>query len=416
MLSRMTQETAKNFYADLGVDVEAAFARLDKIPVSIHCWQGDDVNGFENSGELDGGIAVTGNYPGRARNIQELKCDIEKMLSLVPGAKRLNIHAIYADTEGKKVERNELDVTHFASWIDFAKKNKLGLDFNPTFFAHPLAANGTLSSADAAVRKYWIEHAVNCRKIGAEFGKQLNDPCVTNVWIPDGFKDTPFDRLSPRKRLEESLDAIFAADVDTKYNLDAVESKLFGIGAESCTIGSHEFYMGYAVSRKKLLCLDAGHFHPTEVISDKISSALLFLDEILLHVSRGVRWDSDHVICWDTELQSIASEIIRHNFDRRVHIGLDYFDGSINRISAWTIGARNMYKALLFALLEPADLLRNAENSGDFGTRLGIMEELKTMPFTAIWKEYCERCGVPSGLNFLDEVKAYEKNITSKRS
>ena len=409
-------ETAKNFYADLGVDVEAAFARLDKIPVSIHCWQGDDVNGFENSGELDGGIAVTGNYPGRARNIQELKCDIEKMLSLVPGSKRLNIHAIYADTEGKKVERNELDVTHFASWIDFAKKNKLGLDFNPTFFAHPLAANGTLSSADAAVRKYWIEHAINCRKIGAEFGKQLNDPCVTNVWIPDGFKDTPFDRLSPRKRLEESLDAIFAADVDTKYNLDAVESKLFGIGAESCTIGSHEFYMGYAVSRKKLLCLDAGHFHPTEVISDKISSALLFLDEILLHVSRGVRWDSDHVICWDTELQSIASEIIRHNFDRRVHIGLDYFDGSINRISAWTIGARNMYKALLFALLEPADLLRNAENSGDFGTRLGIMEELKTMPFTAIWKEYCERCGVPSGLNFLDEVKTYEKNITSKRS
>ena len=409
-------ETAKNFYADLGVDVEAAFARLDRIPVSIHCWQGDDVNGFENSGELDGGIAVTGNYPGRARNIQELKCDIEKMLSLVPGSKRLNIHAIYADTEGKKVERNELDVTHFASWIDFAKKNKIGLDFNPTFFAHPLAANGTLSSADAAVRKYWIEHAINCRKIGAEFGRQLNDPCVTNVWIPDGFKDTPFDRLSPRKRLEESLDAIFAADVDTKYNLDAVESKLFGIGAESCTIGSHEFYMGYAVSRKKLLCLDAGHFHPTEVISDKISSALLFLDEILLHVSRGVRWDSDHVICWDTELQAIASEIIRHNFDRRVHIGLDYFDGSINRISAWTIGARNMYKALLFALLEPADLLRNAENSGDFGTRLGIMEELKTMPFTAVWKEYCERCDVPSGLNFLDEVKAYEKNVTSKRS
>ncbi len=408
-------ETAKNFYADLGVDVEAAFARLDQIPVSIHCWQGDDVNGFENSGDLDGGIAVTGNYPGRARNIQELKCDIEKMLSLVPGSKRLNIHAIYADTEGKKVERNELDASHFASWIDFAKKNSLGLDFNPTFFAHPLAANGTLSSADPAIRKYWIEHAINCRKIGAEFGRQLDNPCVTNIWIPDGFKDIPFDRLSPRKRLEESLDAIFAADVDAKYNLDAVESKLFGIGAESCTIGSHEFYMGYAVSRKKLLCLDAGHFHPTEVISDKISSVLLFLDEILLHVSRGVRWDSDHVICWDTELQSIASEIIRNNFERRVHIGLDYFDASINRISAWTIGARNMSKALLFALLEPAELLRNAENSGDYGTRLGIMEELKTMPFAAVWKEYCERSGVPSGLNFLDEVKAYEKNITSKR-
>ena len=408
-------ETAKNFYADLGVDVEAAFARLDQIPVSIHCWQGDDVNGFENSGDLDGGIAVTGNYPGRARNIQELKCDIEKMLSLVPGSKRLNIHAIYADTEGKKVERNELDASHFASWIDFAKKNNLGLDFNPTFFAHPLAANGSLSSADPAIRKYWIEHAINCRKIGAEFGKQLNNPCVTNIWIPDGFKDTPFDRLPPRKRLEESLDAIFAADVDTRYNLDAVESKLFGIGAESCTIGSHEFYMGYAVSRKKLLCLDAGHFHPTEVISDKISSALLFLDEILLHVSRGVRWDSDHVICWDTELQAIASEIVRNNFERRVHIGLDYFDASINRIAAWTIGARNMSKALLFALLEPAELLRNAENSGDYGTRLGIMEELKTMPFAAIWKEYCERSGVPSGLSFLDEVKAYEKNITSKR-
>ena len=409
-------ETAKNFYADLGVDVEAAFARLDKIPVSIHCWQGDDVNGFENSGELDGGIAVTGNYPGRARNIQELKCDIEKMLSLVPGAKRLNIHAIYADTEGKKVERNELDVTHFASWIDFAKKNKLGLDFNPTFFAHPLAANGTLSSADAAVRKYWIEHAVNCRKIGAEFGKQLNDPCVTNVWIPDGFKDTPFDRLSPRKRLEESLDAIFAADVDTKYNLDAVESKLFGIGAESYTVGSHEFYMGYAATRNILLCLDAGHFHPTEVISDKISSALLYGDEVLLHVSRGVRWDSDHVVTLNDELIAIAQEIIRHNYDKKVHIGLDYFDASINRIAAWSIGARNMSKALLTAALEPAQMLADAENSGDYTTRLALMEEFKSLPYAAIWDEFCRRSNVPTNVDFIKNIKDYEASVLSKRN
>ena len=408
-------DTAKAFYADLGVDVEAAFRRLDNIPVSLHCWQGDDVNGFENSSALDGGIAVTGNYPGRARTIEELRADISKVLSLLPGSKRLNIHAIYADTNGKKVERNELDASHFASWIDFAKAEKLGLDFNPTCFSHPLASNGTLSSADAGVRKYWIEHCIQCRKIGAEMGKQLNNPCVTNVWIPDGFKDTPYDRLAPRKRLEESLDAIFAARVDEKFNRDAVECKLFGIGAESCTVGSHEFYMGYAISRKKLGCLDAGHFHPTEVISDKISSCLMFMDEILLHVSRGVRWDSDHVVCWDQELQAIASEIVRHNFDKRVHIGLDYFDASINRIAAWAIGARNMYKALLFALLEPAEMIKAAENSGDYARRLGLMEELKSMPFAAVWNEYCDRAGVPQGMAFLQEVKNYELNVTSKR-
>ena len=409
-------DKAKAFYADLGVDVEAAFRRLDQIPVSLHCWQGDDVNGFENDGALDGGIAVTGNYPGRARNIGELRDDIQKVLSLLPGKKRLNLHAIYADTNGKKVERNELDATHFASWIDFAKAENIGLDFNPTFFSHPLASNGTLSSADPKIRQFWIEHAICCRRIGAEMGKQLGNTCVTNVWIPDGFKDTPYDRLAPRKRLEESLDAIFAENIDKKYNLDAVECKLFGIGAESCTIGSHEFYMGYAVSRNKLCCLDAGHFHPTEVISDKISSCLLFLDEILLHVSRGVRWDSDHVVCWDNELQQIASEIIRNNFDQRVHIGLDYFDASINRIAAWAIGARNMYKALLFALLEPAEMLKNAENSGDYAVRLGIFEELKSMPFAAVWNEYCARHNVPGGMDFLKAVKDYEINVTSKRN
>ncbi len=408
-------EAAKSFYADLGVDVEAAFTRLDSIPVSLHCWQGDDVNGFENDGALDGGIAVTGNYPGRARTISELRDDISKVFSLLPGKKRLNLHAIYADTNGKKVERNELDASHFASWIDFAKDEKIGLDFNPTFFSHPLAANGTLTSTDEKIRQYWIEHAICCRRIGAEMGKQLDNTCVTNVWIPDGFKDTPYDRLAPRQRLTESLDAIFAENIDKKYNLDAVECKLFGIGAESCTIGSHEFYMGYAVSRNKLCCLDAGHFHPTEVISDKISSCLLFLDEILLHVSRGVRWDSDHVVCWDNELQQIASEIIRHNFDKRVHIGLDYFDASINRIAAWTIGARNMYKALLFAMLEPAGLLRDAENSGDYASRLAIFEELKSMPFAPVWNEYCLRHNVPVGMDFLKEVKKYESDVTSKR-
>ena len=409
-------ETAKEIYAALGVDVESAFTRLNSIPVSLHCWQGDDVNGFENNNGLDGGIAVTGNRPGRARNIDELQQDLAQVFSLLPGKKRLNLHAIYADTQGKKVERNELDLSHFASWIDFAAGHDLGIDYNPTYFSHPLAAAGTLSHADEGIRKYWVEHGISSRKIAAGIGEKLNNPCVTNFWIPDGFKDTPYDRLAPRKRLEKSLDEIFSVKVDEKYNRDAVESKLFGIGAESCTIGSHEFYLGYAVSRNKLYCLDAGHFHPTEVISDKISSCLMFMDEILLHVSRGVRWDSDHVVCWDTELQAIASEIIRHNFDQRVHIGLDYFDASINRIAAWAIGARNMYKALLFALLEPASMLKDAENSGDYGIRLGLLEELKSLPFAAVWNEYCDRAGVPQGMDFLNTVKAYEADVIAKRN
>ncbi len=407
-------EMAKECYAALGVDVEAAIARLDEIPVSLHCWQGDDVAGFENAGSLDGGLAVTGNYPGRARNAEELRADIAEVLKLVPGKKRLNLHAIYAETNGK-VERNELEPCHFANWLDFAKAQNIGLDFNPTCFAHPLAANGTLTSADAGVRKFWIEHAIACRKIAAYFGKELDNTCVTNIWIPDGSKDTPYDRLAPRKRLMDSLDAILAEKIDPKYNLDAVESKLFGIGAESCTYGSNEFYMGYAVSRGILLCLDAGHFHPTEVISDKISSALLYLNDILLHVSRGVRWDSDHVVCWDGELQAIASEIVRHGFEKRVHIGLDYFDASINRLAAWSIGARNMYKALLFALLEPAKLLADAENSGDFSSRLMLLEELKSLPFGAVWKEYCDRSNVPCGMAVMDQIKDYEKAVLSKR-
>lgn len=409
-------ESAKQVYADLGVDVEAAFERLNDIPVSMHCWQGDDVAGFENAGSLDGGLAVTGNYPGRARNAAELRDDIAEVLKLIPGKKRLNIHAIYAETNGKKVERNELDVSHFANWLDFAEEQQLGLDFNPTFFAHPLAGNGSLTSADDKIRQFWVEHGIACRKIGAEMGKRLGNTCVTNVWIPDGSKDTPFDRLAPRQRLMDSLDAMFAEKIDPKYNIDAVESKLFGIGAESYTAGSHEFYMGYAVSRGKALCLDAGHFHPTEVISDKISSALLYLDDVLLHVSRGVRWDSDHVVCWDGELQAIASEIVRHGYEKRVHIGLDYFDASINRLTAWCVGMRNTYKALLFALLEPAKLLADAENNDDRSTRLFLLEELKNLPFAPVWAEYCERNGVPDGFRTLAAIRKYESDVLSKRN
>ena len=408
-------EEAKKIYADYGIDVEAAFKRLDNIAVSLHCWQGDDVFGFENDTGLDGGLAVTGNYPGRARNAEELRQDLDFALSLIPGKKRLNLHSIYAEHGAKKVERNELTIEQFANWLDWASDRKLGLDFNPSFFSHPLAQGATLTSSDEKIRQFWIEHGIACRKIGEAFGKKLGTPCVTNVWIPDGSKDTPFDRLAPRQRLVDSLDKIFAQEIDKKYHLDAVECKLFGIGAESCTFGSHEFYMGYAVKNNKLLCLDAGHFHPTEVISDKISSTLMFVDEILLHVSRGVRWDSDHVVTYNEELQAIASEIIRNNFDNRVHIGLDYFDASINRVAAWVIGSRNMYKALLAALLEPTQILADAEKSGDNTTRLAVMEDAKSMPFAAIWDEYCKRNNVPGNMAWLKEVKAYEAKELSKR-
>ena len=407
-------EYAKDVYASLGVDVEQAMARLEKIPVSLHCWQGDDVSGFENSGELSGGIAVTGNYPGRARTPQELRADLDFAFSLIPGTKRLNLHALYAECGNKKVSRNELDISCFANWLDWAEDKGIGLDFNPSYFSHPMAADGTLASPDPAVRKFWIEHGIACRKIAEEFGKRLGKTCVTNHWCPDGSKDTPFDRLAMRERLMESLDAVFASEIDRKYNLDAVECKLFGIGAESCTAGSHEFYMGYALKKGLLLCLDAGHFHPTEVISDKISSTLLFLDEILLHVSRGVRWDSDHVVTLTDELQAIADEIIRHNYDKRVHIGLDYFDGSINRIAAWVIGARNMQKALLRSLLEPAQLIEDAEKSGNYARRLALMEESRTLPFHEVWNAYCERCNVPD-MSWIGKVADYERDVLCLR-
>lgn len=410
-------ELAKEAYAAIGVDTEAALERVKNIPVSIHCWQGDDVRGFENpNGDLTGGIQTTGNYPGRARNITELRADIEKAFSLIPGKKRLNLHAIYLDNLGETVARNKIEPKHFASWVDFAKKNGCGLDFNPTCFSHEMSADGfTLSHPSKTVRDFWIEHCIASRKIAEYFGRELNDTTVTNFWVPDGFKDIPADRLGARARLADSLDQIFAGDVDTAHNLNAVESKVFGIGAESCTVGSHEFYMGYAMKNNLLLTLDSGHYHPTEVISDKISSVLLFMKEILLHVSRPVRWDSDHVVILDDELRAIAAEILRGGFENRVHIGLDYFDASINRIAAWAIGSRNMQKALLLAALEPTATLQKAELEGDYTTRLAVMEEMKTMPFGAVFAEYCAREGVPADGEWLADVKKYEKDVLSAR-
>ena len=408
---------AKERYAELGVDCDRATEVLKSIPISIHCWQGDDVGGFENTGEdLGGGLAVTGNYLGKARTPDELRADVDKTLSLVPGQHRLNLHASYAETGGAIVERNALEPVHFQNWIDWAKQQQLGLDFNPTYFSHPKAADGfTLSHSDEAIRQFWIEHGIVCRRIGAAMGEALGTPCVTNVWIPDGYKDTPADRKSPRERLAQSLDAIFAEPINPQFNLDAVEAKLFGIGSESYVVGSHEFYLGYAIDRKTVLCLDAGHFHPTEVISDKISSVMLYVDRLLLHVSRGVRWDSDHVVILSDELRSIAQELVHGNYLSRTHIGLDFFDASINRVAAWVTGTRCMIKALLMALLEPVDQLKSLELAGDFTSRLALQEELKTMPFGAVWDHYCLKSNVPVGRAWLDAVKQYEAEVLSKR-
>ncbi len=416
MSVKQAYEIAKEAYAALGIDTDKVIKEVAEIPVSIHCWQGDDVRGFENpDGDLTGGIQTTGNYPGRARSIDELKADIEKIFTLIPGTKRLNLHAIYLDNLGGKVERNAIEPKHFDTWVDFAKKNKIALDFNPTCFSHPNMKDGlTLSSPDDAVRAYWVEHCIASRKIAEYFGKELGTMCYTNFWVPDGYKDIPVDRLGARARLKDSYDKIFVGE-DTRYNLSGVESKVFGIGAESCTIGSHEFYMAYAMANNKMLTLDSGHYHPTEVISDKISSAMLYMNDVLLHVSRPVRWDSDHVVIFDDELKAIAQEIVRGGFEKRVHIGLDFFDASINRIAAWTIGSRNMQKALLFAKLEPTDMLRKAEAEGDFTTRLAMLEELKSYPFTAVWDYYCETQGVPVREAWLNEVKNYEKTVLSAR-
>ncbi|WP_184020931.1 L-rhamnose isomerase [Haloferula luteola] len=406
--------SAREQYATLGIDTETALQRLSNIPISIHCWQGDDVGGFENpDGPLGSGLAVTGNYPGKARTPEELRSDLEKALSLIPGNHRLNLHAIYLESP-TRVERDAIETRHFQGWIDWCKAQGLGLDFNPSCFAHPMADSGlTLSSPDAGIRQFWIDHCKACRVIANDMGAQLGGATVTNIWVPDGYKDTPADRMAPRQRLKDALDEILA--VPTPHNLDAVESKLFGIGSEAYVTGSHEFYMGYAMQKQILLCLDAGHFHPTEMISEKISSCLLFLPQLLLHVSRGVRWDSDHVVTLSDELYAIAREIVSHQVEDRVHIGLDFFDASINRVAAWTIGVRNTQRALLAGLLEPTAQLRQAEMEGDFTTRLALQEEMKTFPLGAVWDEFCRRNDVPVGPQWISEVRQYENDVLSQR-
>lgn len=416
-LIRDAYDIARERYAALGVDSDAALDRLRQIAISLHCWQGDDVGGFEDPDRgLSGGIMATGNYPGKARTPDELRQDLDQAYTLIPGNHRLNLHAIYAETGGRPVQRNELRPEHFDNWVGWAREQGHGLDFNPTLFSHPLADSGfTLSSPDDAVRAFWIEHCIACREIGAYFGRELGTPCVTNIWIPDGYKDTPVDRKSPRRRLKESLDAIFQAPVHPHYNLDAVESKLFGLGSESYVVGSHEFYVGYAVTSGIILCLDSGHFHPTETISDKISSLMPFVDELLLHVSRGVRWDSDHVVTLNDDLLAIMQEIVRGDYLNRVHLGLDFFDASINRVAAWAIGARNALRALLIALLEPVDHLRDLEQGGDYTRRLALLEALKGLPFGAVWDYYCLQQDVPLGTALMDQVQAYEAQVLAAR-
>ncbi|MGI8455991.1 L-rhamnose isomerase [Pectobacterium carotovorum] len=409
-------QLAKTRYASLNIDVEAVLEQLDQISVSMHCWQGDDVAGFENTGgPLTGGIQATGNYPGKASTPDELRADLEQAFALIPGPKRLNLHAIYLESS-QPVARNEIAPEHFSSWVAWAKRHKLGLDFNPTCFSHPLSADGfTLSHPDEKVRRFWIEHCQASRRISAYFGRELGTPSVMNIWVPDGMKDLTIDRLAFRQRLLSALDEVIAEPLDQAHHIDAVESKLFGIGAESFTVGSSEFCLGYATSRGTALCLDAGHFHPTEVISDKISSAILYVPRLLLHVSRPVRWDSDHVVLLDDETQAIAHEIVRHKLLNRVHIGLDFFDASINRIAAWVIGTRNMKKALLRALLEPTETLRTLEQNGDYTARLALLEEQKSLPWQAVWEYYCLRHDVIPGSEWLQQVRQYEETILTQR-
>lgn len=409
-------QMAKEIYAAAGVDTDRAVEELKKIPISIHCWQGDDVRGFlYKDAALSGGIQTTGNYPGRARNAEELRADFDLAMSLIPGKHRLSVHAIYADTD-EKVDLADLEPRHFASWVDYAKDRGIKLDYNVSCFSHPKAESGfTISSADPEIRDYWIRHCAGSRRISEYFGRELDTKCVTNFWFPDGYKDIPVDREAPRRRMMEALDEARKEKVDPRYHLDALESKVFGIGVESYTVASHEFSLGYAVSRGIAYTLDAGHFHPTEVISDKISSVLLYAKELLLHVSRPVRWDSDHVVILDDELTAIAQSLIRTGFISRTHIGLDYFDASINRIAAWVIGTRNMQKALLKAYLEPTEMLRKVELEGDYTARLALTEEYKSYPFGAVWDYFCEVMGVPVREEWFKTVRQYEKDVLLSR-
>lgn len=411
-------EIAKARYASIGVDTDAAIAVMSDVNISLHCWQTDDVGGFEtpDASLSGGGIQATGNYPGKATTIAEVKTDLEKVLALLPGKQRLNLHAIYGDFKGEIVDRDQIEIKHFQSWIDWCKEQEIGMDFNASCFSHPKAADGyTLSSKNETNRKFWVEHVKRCRAISAEIGKQLSTPCVHNTWIPDGAKDTPVDRNGYRQNLKKSLDEAMEIDYPKIHMKDAVESKLFGIGVESMTVGSHDFYLGYAIKNDKLICLDNGHFHPTEQVGDKISACLQFVDEILLHITRPVRWDSDHVVTLNDDVQLIAQEIIRNNFLGRVNIGLDFFDASINRIGAYVTGTRAAQKAFLIAALEPTKTLVELEESGANFERLATLEELKTMPFSAVWDYYCFKEGVPVGLNYIGKIQEYEKEVLSKR-
>ncbi len=409
---------AQDFFAHIEIDTEKALKRLEKFSISVQCWQGDDVGGFENpeAGLSGGGIQVTGNYPGKARTIDELQQDLVKAFSLIPGRHRLNLHAIYGDFQGKKVDRNEIEPRHFDAWVRWAKEHRLGLDFNATCFSHPLADEGfTLSNKDKAVRDFWIEHVKRARIITAYFGKQLGMPSIHNLWIPDGYKDIPYDRLAPRQRLKESLDAIYAEKYHPGEMKDSVESKLFGIGSEAYVVGSHEFYLGYAIKNNLMVCLDLGHFHPTENVADKISSILLFSDELMFHFSRGLRWDSDHITLFNDEIAEVTSQIVRPGLDRRVHIAMDFFDATVNRVGAYVLGVRSVLKALLSAILEPHTLLKTAEESNNLLRRLALLEEQRIQPVGAVWDYYCLKKGVPAGTSWLDEVQKYEQEVLSRR-
>lgn len=411
-------ELAKEQYAVLGVNTDEAIAKMKSVKISLHCWQSDDVGGFEKPDSTlgGGGIQVTGNYPGKARSIAEMKSDLEKAMSLLPGKQRLNVHAIYGDFGGELVDRDQIEIKHFQGWIDWAKNLGIGLDFNASCFSHPMADDGfTLSSKDDTIRNFWIGHVKRCRAIGAEMGKQLGTPCVLNHWIPDGSKDMPVDRGGHRAILKNSLDEIFSVPYSTEYLKDSIECKLFGIGSEAMVVGSHEFYMGYAIKNNKLLCLDMGHFHPTEQVGDKISSCLLFVDELMLHVSRGVRWDSDHVVTFNDDLNLVAQEVIRNKALDRVNVGLDFFDGSLNRIGAYVVGTRAAQQAFLYALLEPTEKIREYEESGKNFERLAYLEGMKMMMFGAVYNKYCMDNNVPVGIDYVSEIQKYETDVLSKR-
>ena len=413
-MSTQAYELAKQQYAAIGIDTDAAMEKLAKLSISMHCWQGDDTAGFESAGGFSGGTMVTGNYPGKARNAEELMADIDKTFSLIPGKHRLNLHANYAITGGKYVDRDQLKPEHFSAWVDFAKERGIGLDFNPTFYAHPKSENGTLSAENEENRKFWIEHGKACVRIAEYFASELGSPCCLNIWIPDGFKNVPSDRMSPRARLKDSLDQILGIDYDKSKVIITLESKVFGIGLEACTVGSHEFYMNYAAKNNALCLLDNGHFHPTESVADKISSMLLFADKVALHVTRPMRWDSDHVVLFDDETRAIADEIVKCGTEK-VILALDFFDASINRVGAWVMGMRNMQKALLNALLTPFDKFAELQGQRDFTALMALTEEVKTYPMGAVWNHFCEKNSVAVGENWLDEMKKYETETLSKR-